>query len=370
MQNNQNPSIRFKGFTEPWEQRKLSDSVTYRNGKAHESSISQDGKYVVVNSKFVSTSGEIEKFSNVQIEPLCEGEIAFVLSDVPNGRALARTYLIEKNDKYTLNQRIAGLTPNEEMDNYFLYILLNRNRYFLSFDDGAKQTNLSISDVLNFEYNAPTKDEQIKIGNLFRSLDQSITLHQRKCEILINTKKALLEKMFPTDSEITPKIRFKGFTEPWEQRKVQELFKITRGYVLAVSKTTDSIDSKNVYPVYSSQTANNGLLGYFDKYLYENAITWTTDGANAGTVNFRAGKFYCTNVCGVLITDKQKASTMFSYALGKVTKHNVSYVGNPKLMNNVMGKIEIKFAVNKNEQEKISQLFETLDNLITLHQRE
>ena len=82
---------------------------------------------------------------------------------------MAKTYLIEKSGKYTLNQRIAGLTPNQDIDNYFLYILLNRNRYFLSFDDGAKQTNLSISDVLNFEFNAPSKNEQIKIGRLFTS---------------------------------------------------------------------------------------------------------------------------------------------------------------------------------------------------------
>ena len=167
----------------------------------------------------------------------------------------------------------------------------------------------------------------------------------------------------------SPHIRFKGFTEPWEQRKVEDLFKITRGYVLAATKTTENPESKNVYPVYSSQTANNGLLGYFDKFLYENAITWTTDGANAGTVNFRYGKFYCTNVCGVLISDKQKANTMFSYALGKVTKRNVSYVGNPKLMNNVMAKIEFKYPCNSLEQEKISKLFESIDSLITLHQR-
>lgn len=126
---------------------------------------------------------------------------------------------------------------------------------------------------------------------------------------------------------------------------------------------------KNVYPVYSSQTANNGLLGYFHKFLYENAITWTTDGANAGTVNFRPGKFYCTNVCGVLITNKEKASTMFSYALGRITKKNVSYVGNPKLMNNVMAKIEVLYPCNALEQEQISKLFENIDTLITLHQR-
>ena len=103
------PEIRFKGFTEAWEQRKLGEVAKYRNGKAHENCIDESGKYIVVNSKFVSTNGTVIKHSNMQNEPLAQNEIAFVLSDVPNGRAIARTFLVEENDKYTLNQRIAGI---------------------------------------------------------------------------------------------------------------------------------------------------------------------------------------------------------------------------------------------------------------------
>ena len=134
------PEIRFLGFTEDWEQRKLGAVAEYRNGKAHENEIDDDGEYIVVNSKFVSTNGEIRKFSSAQNEPLYENEIAFVLSDVPNGRAIARTFLIDRSGKYTLNQRIAGITPHEDTDPYYLYIKMNRNAYFLKFDDGNKQT--------------------------------------------------------------------------------------------------------------------------------------------------------------------------------------------------------------------------------------
>ena len=148
-----------------WEQRKLGDVAKYRNGKAHENDIDDNGKYIVVNSKFVSTDGEVKKYSNTQIEPLMKDEIAFVLSDVPNGRAIARTFLVDESDKYTLNQRIAGITPLEKTYPYFLHILMNRNRYFLSFDDGAKQTNLSVADVMNFEEMYPAYDEQKKIGD-------------------------------------------------------------------------------------------------------------------------------------------------------------------------------------------------------------
>ena len=190
------PEIRFKGFTDPWEQRKLGDVAKYRNGKAHENDISEQGKFIVVNSKFVSTNGEVRKFSNKQIEPLFKNEIAFVLSDVPNGRAIARTFLVDKNDKYTLNQRIAGITPIEGTCPYFLHILMNRNKYFLQFDDGAKQTNLSVDDVIEFAEYYPSSEEQQQIGNFFRQLDNLITLHQRELEKLQNIKKSMLEKMF------------------------------------------------------------------------------------------------------------------------------------------------------------------------------
>ena len=162
----------------------MSKVEKYRNGKAHENSIAENGKYIVVNSKFVSTDGRVRKFSNEQIEPLYKGEIAFVLSDVPNGRAIARTFLVDKDGKYTLNQRIAGITPYENTDSYFLHILMNRNRYFLKFDDGNKQTNLSVNDVTNFEEKYPSYEEQYKIGQCFSNLDHLITLHQRQYQKL------------------------------------------------------------------------------------------------------------------------------------------------------------------------------------------
>jgi type I restriction-modification system DNA specificity subunit len=363
------PQIRFKGFTDAWEQRKLGDVANYRNGKAHEQSISENGKYVVVNSKFVSTNGEVRKFSCEQIEPLLKNEIVFVLSDVPNGRALARTFLIPQDGKYTLNQRIAGITPNEEMDCYFLNLTMNRNRYFLRFDDGVKQTNLSVNDVMGFSTYYPLYEEQQLCGQFFQKIDNLITLHQRKYNQVVNFKKAMLEKMFPQDGKDIPEIRFKGNTDAWEQRKVADMFKITRGYVLAAPLTSEQKSDEMPYPVYSSQTKDQGLMGYYKDYLYEDAITWTTDGANAGTVNYRAGKFYCTNVCGVLLADKVIPNQMIAEALNNVAKGHVSYVGNPKLMNNVMAEIEISLPSSAEERDRIAEFFSEVDDLITLHQR-
>lgn len=331
----------------------MGEVAKYRNGKAHENCIDESGKYIVVNSKFVSTNGTVIKHSNMQNEPLAQNEIAFVLSDVPNGRAIARTFLVEENDKYTLNQRIAGITSSENTYPYFLHILMNRHPYFLAFDDGVKQTNLSVSDVLNFETYYPEYEEQKQIGEYFRNLDRLITLHQREFAFLCKEKSK----------------KFRYIKNAWEQRKVSELFKVTRGYVLAATLTEPAKTDEMPYPVYSSQTKDNGLMGYYKDYLYEDAITWTTDGANAGTVNYRAGKFYCTNVCGVLLSNEVTANQMIAEALNNVAKGYVSYVGNPKLMNNVMADIEIMIPTHAEEREKLSVFFRNLDTLITLHQR-
>ena len=120
--------------------------------------------------------------------------------------------------------------------------------------------------------------------------------------------------------------------------------------------------------MYSSQTIDNGLLGYYSEYLFENAITWTTDGANAGTVNFRPGRYYTTNVNGVLINKNGYACYAVSEIINKVAYKYVSKVGNPKLMNNVMAEINIMITPNIDELKQISKLIEAYNQYITLHQ--
>ncbi|HHE3469628.1 TPA: restriction endonuclease subunit S, partial [Pasteurella multocida] len=146
-------------ITDAWEQGLLKKLAKYRNGKAHEKNVVESGKYTIVNSKFVSSEGAVRKYTNILIEPLYKDEIAFVLSDVPNGKALAKTYLVDSNGKYSLNQRIAGITPNKETSPYFLNIVMNRNDYFLKFDNGVGQTNLSKSEVEDFTFYCPSSQE-------------------------------------------------------------------------------------------------------------------------------------------------------------------------------------------------------------------
>ena len=211
--------------------------------------------------------------------------------------------------------------------------------------------------------------EQEKIAEILMKWDKAIELYNQQIDKLNMLKSACIKKMFPKRKSKIPELRFKGFTETWEQRKVSDLFKITRGYVLAATLTQPQKTDITPYPVYSSQTKDKGLMGYYKDFLYEDAITWTTDGANAGTVSYRSGKFYCTNVCGVLLSDNVTANQMIAEALNNVAKGYVSYVGNPKLMNNVMADIEIYIPQKAEEREKISEYFLALDHLITLHQR-
>lgn len=138
-------------------------------------------------------------------------------------------------------------------------------------------------------------------------------------------------------------------------KEVGEVFTITRGNVLAMNLVKSIYSEEIPYPVYSSQTKNKGLAGYYKDYLFENAITWTTDGANAGDVNYRSGKFYCTNVCGVLINEGGYANVCVAELINSVSKNHVSYVGNPKLMNGVMSDIVISVP-SIQEQQKIAKL--------------
>lgn len=128
---------------------------------------------------------------------------------------------------------------------------------------------------------------------------------------------------------------------------------------------TQTPEGTSSFPVYSSQTKNKGLTGYYTDFLFQDAITWTTDGANAGDVQFRPGKFYCTNVCGVLLSNHGYANTCIAEMLNRVTERYVSYVGNPKLMNNVMGNIKIQFP-HPDEQRKIADFLSAIDRKIDL----
>ena len=266
---------------------------------------------------------------------------------------------------------IRGRKIGEYNPVFFKHLLDTQNarKVITRLGAGAQHYNIGQDSLRTIQLYFPKTEEQNKISELLLLIDKKISLYKIYIELLKSYKRGALLKLLPQKGETTPQYRFAGFTEPWKQRKIKELFKITRGYVLAASMTNDRQTESTPYPVYSSQTKSEGLMGYYSQYLYEKAITWTTDGANAGTVNFRDGKFYCTNVCGVLLADLVVPDQMISEALNSVAKNHVSYVGNPKLMNNVMAEITLTLPESEKERQVISALLSYYDNLISSHKQ-
>ena len=369
------PAIRFKGFTDTWEQRKLGDNII-----EYTETTTKNNQYPPLTSSRKGIFLQTEYFAGNQIAS--DDNTGYNI--VPYGYFTYRHMSDDEIFHFNINDIVENgivstlypvFTTDENLDSRYLQYQLNYGYEFAKFailqKQGGSRTYMYLNKLKQLYLTMPKSvEEQNAISAFFMSLDHLITLHQRKYDKLTNVKKSMLEKMFPKNGSNVPEIRFKGFTEAWEQRKVSELFRVTRGYVLAATQTETTKTDEKPYPVYSSQTKDKGLMGYYKDYLYEDAITWTTDGANAGTVNYRAGKFYCTNVCGVLLSNEVKANQMIAEALNSVAKGYVSYVGNPKLMNNVMADIVIQIPTQAEEREQLSSFFAKLDNLITLHQRE
>jgi type I restriction enzyme S subunit len=194
------PRLRFPEFRKgpDWRLEHLAQVATYENGKAHENSISEDGQYIVVNSKFISSEGEVRKYSNEAFCSAHSGDILMVLSDVPNGKAIAKCYYVEADNLYTVNQRICKIKPTG-CHGRFLFYVLDRNLFFLAFDDGVKQTNLRYEDVLNCPVCLPQQiEEQERIAACLSSLEVLIAAQSQKLDGLRAHKKGLMQQLFPS----------------------------------------------------------------------------------------------------------------------------------------------------------------------------
>ncbi|EAD8645385.1 restriction endonuclease subunit S [Listeria monocytogenes] len=365
-----------------WEQRKLGDIANYRNGKAHEQVEDEDGKYTIINSKFISTNGKVQRYTNEQVEPIFDGEIAMVLSDLPNGKALAKLFLVEEDGKYTLNQRIAGITPNENIDPIFLNFRMNRNNYFLKFDSGVTQTNLSKSQVENFIALYPTFDEQYKIGLFFTQLDDTIALHQRKLDALKLMKKGLLQQMFPNNEEKVPRLRFADFNEKWERCKISSFARNTygggtpktnvpeywQGRIPWIQSGDLLIDSLfNIIP--KKHVTGSAVKSSATKCIPANSIAIVTR-VGVGKLAFIPFE-YTTSQDFLSLSNLRVDSNFGTYSI---------YIMLQRELNNIQGSTikgitksdllekNINKPLNRIEQERIGVSLKLLDNIITLHQ--
>jgi type I restriction enzyme, S subunit len=362
------PQLRFPEFTGEWERKKLGevsnwasggtppkDNPDYWNGNIPWISASsmRGTKYfdseLKISDEGLRKGSKLAKQGTLLI--LVRGSMLF--SKIPIGIAMK---------DLAFNQDVKSIAVSKTSNpDYILQWFISSESKIMNMvtGTGIGAGKLDLDELKGLELIFPTLPEQTKIATFLTAVDEKIQALKKKHSLLEQYKKGVMQKLFSQE------LRFKdenGIEFPeWEEKQVKDLFKVTRGDVLAMSLVSDEVENEHIYPVYSSQTKNRGLAGYYNEYLFEDAITWTTDGAGAGDVNFREGKFYCTNVCGVLLSDEGYANLFIAELLNSVSRKYVSYVGNPKLMNNVMAEISIIIPVSVEEQQRISSFLKSLN---------
>ena len=247
-----------------------------------------------------------------------------------------------------INQAILAFSKSKIDIKFLYYLLCEKKPYILHTYTQGGQPNLSAQIVNNLSIYIPTDcHEQQKIVEVLETWDKAIQLTRELIEQKELQKKGLLQQLVYKQPKTVSYF-------------LRQLFTLGRGRV--ISKEEIALHP-GAYPVYSSQTADNGVLGFINTFDFDGEyITWTTDGANAGKVFYRTGKFNCTNVCGTAQLKQKNQHNLYyimSY-LNNVTKKYVSYVGNPKLMNGVFANILIALP-SKELQDKAAALLTTLD---------
>ena len=224
-----------------WVVGKLGSIVSFQNGAAHEQLESETGDFIVVNSKFISTEGRVYRRVIKDILPLKVNDITIVMSDIPNGKALAKCYLIERDNLYTLNQRIGKITTTTESAKYLFYVL-NRNKYYLSFDSGSGQTNLRKQEVLDCKIPLPPLAEQEAIAAALSDCDAWI----ESVEAVIAKKRLI--KQGAMQELLTPK-------EDWEVKKLGEISEI----IIGLTYSPNDVRDFGTLVLRSSNVQNNKL---------------------------------------------------------------------------------------------------------------
>lgn len=237
----------------------LGESCEFFNGKAHEKDIDVDGKYIVVNSKFISQDGKVLKRTKDQMFPLFKGDIVMVMSDVPNGKALAKCAIIDEDDTYSLNQRICCIR-SKEFDTKYLYYQLNRNEHFLAFNNGENQTNLRKGDILACPLLKPSLEEQKRIvAELERTL---FSLDQAKANAEKNLQNA--KELFESYLHGV----FENQGEGWEDKSLGDVCDFVRGPFGGSLKK--SIFKESGYAVYEQQHAIYNQFSEIRYFIDEN----------------------------------------------------------------------------------------------------
>ena len=365
------PRIRFKGFTEDWEQRKLNAFLSVSNLKNTENKynkkdvLSVSGDYGIVNQiefqgrsfagASVSNYGVVEKGDIVYTKsPLKLNPYGIIKTNRINNGIVSTLYAIYKTKENCDAKFIEHYFNLDSRLNQYLKPLVNK---------GAKNDmKVSSENALVGEVCFPQITEQAMIADLLDCLDIYITLYQRKLEKLKLAKKALLQKLFPKNGSQFPEIRFKGFTDAWEQRKLKS---ITNTIVAGGDIDKTKIKEIGTYPVIANALTKEGIVGYYnDDYRIEAPAVTVTGRGDIGVAKARHQNF--TPVVRLLSLTTAHDVDFIEHAINnlKIVSEStgVPQLTVPQLSNY---KIHITSII---EEQKIGGFISKLDNLITLHQ--
>ena len=352
------PKIRFKGFTDTWEQRKLKDESDYivAGGDIEKNKIDENGKYPVIanaltNEGIVGYYKEDYRIKAPAVTVTGRGDV---------GHAVAR------NIDFTPVVRL--LTIKSKHYNYFLENAINNLNVVVE-STGVPQ--LTVPQLENYEIQFPKDlNEETQIGNLFKQIDNLITLHQSKYDKLVNVKKALLEKMFPKDGKNVPEIRFKGFTDTWEQRKLGEIANIIMGQSPDGINYTDN-PTDNIL-IQGNADLDNGMVvpriwtTQITKISKPNDIIFTVRApvgeVAKNTYNAVIGRGVASISGNNFLYQALKKMKEFDYWSKLSAGSTFDSINSEQLKNS-----EINIPLNE-EQKQIGNFLEKIDNLITLHQ--
>ncbi|WP_270338917.1 restriction endonuclease subunit S [Leuconostoc citreum] len=367
--NKMTPQIRFQGFTDDWEERKLGEVTTSYSGgtpSAGNASYYQGDIPFIRSGEINSSTTELflteEGLSNSSAKLVEVGDILYALYGATSGEVG-----ISKING-AINQAVLAIKPTEGYESQFImqWLKLQKQKIIDRYLQGG-QGNLSGSIVKALCLEFPNLEEQQKIGAFFKQLDDTIALHQRKLDLLKEQKKGFLQKMFPKNGARVPELRFEGFTDDWEERKLGEIFDYEQPTKYIVQST--EYDHTFNTPVLTA--GKSFLLGYTDeisgikKATVENPVVIFDD--------FTTGSHY------VDFSFKIKSSAMKLLSLNDNSDNfyfmfnilkNIKYVpqSHERHWISKFSEFEI-YKPSQEEQKKIGSLFKQLDDTIALHQR-
>ncbi|MFJ6958528.1 MAG: restriction endonuclease subunit S [Ligilactobacillus ruminis] len=351
------PNVRFKGFTDDWKQRKLGEVATFINGRAYsQDELQNSGKYKVLRVGNFYTN-DSWYFSDMELDEKYyakDGDLLYTWSATFGPH-------IWHGDKVIYHYHIWKVELSNILEKSFAVQLLEQDKdKILSDKNGSTMVHITKSGMEQKKALLPPSiKEQANIGEYFSNLDHLITLHQQKITLLIKLKKAMLEKMFPKKGSVIPEIRFNGFANAWEQRKLSDVVDVcsgrdykhlsegdipvygTGGYMLSVSEALS----------YDKDAIGIGRKGTIDKPYILNAPFWTVDTL-----------FYAI--------PREKIDLNFAFDIFQNIdwKKKDESTGVPSLSKTAINEINV-LVPQYDEQQALGEFFNGIDHLITLHQR-